>query len=224
MENLDFFPVGRQWRMPLWIGLLLAVISVDAAELDVTVLDRYGRPVPNVAVFVQSDPEIRLPVPRELAVMELVDTRFAPNVLVVQAGTRVQFPNKDFVAHHIYSFSEPNNFVLPMFKGNTKPQVEFGNAGVVTIGCNIHDDMVGYILVVHSAIFSTTGVDGTTRLIADNPDGLSVSIWSPRIRLDDENLTQSVKAGRSARMTFLLTEELRALDNDESAALSWNEN
>ena len=99
MENLDFFPVGRQWRMPLWIGLLLAVISVDAAELDVTVLDRYGRLVPNVAVFVQSDPEIRLPVPRELAVMELVDTRFAPNVLVVQAGSSVQ----TMISSHITS-------------------------------------------------------------------------------------------------------------------------
>ena len=74
-----------------------------------------------------------------------------------------------------------------MFKGNMRPQVEFGDAGVVAIGCNLHDHMVGYILVVDSPAFATTGRDGTTQLLADNPDGLSVSIWSPRIRLNDES-------------------------------------
>jgi plastocyanin len=224
MEYLDIHPVGRQWRIPLWVGLMLAVVSAGAAELDVTVLDRYGRPVPNVAVYIQADPDVRLPAPTKLAVMNLVDTQFVPDLLVVRTGTRVQFPNSDIVAHHIYSFSKPNNFVLPMFKGNMRPQVEFDDAGIVTIGCNLHDHMVGYILVVDSPAFGTTGLDGTTRLMADNPDGLSVSIWSPRIRLHDESLTQTVKAGRSARMTFSLTEELRASHIDKSAALSWNEN
>lgn len=110
-----------------------------------------------------------------------------------------------------------------MFKGNTRPHVDFKDAGVVTIGCNLHDHMVGYVLVVDSPAYGTTGPDGTTRLMADNPHGLSVSIWSPRIKLDDENLTQTVKAGRSARLTFLLTEELRASHNDQPAALPWNE-
>ena len=223
MERLDLFPVGRQWQILLCAGLVFAVISADAAELDVTVLDRYGRPVPDVAVFVRSDPNLSLPEPAELAVMNLIDTQFVPHLLVVQTGTRVQFPNNDVVAHHVYSFSSPNNFVLPMFKGNMMPQVEFDDAGVVTIGCNLHDHMVGYIFVVDSLVFGTTNANGITRLIAENPDGLSVSIWSPRIKSDEENLTQSVKAGRSARLTFSLTEELRASHNDRLAALSWSE-
>lgn len=224
MEYLDFLPVGRQWCTALWISLMFAVITTDAAELDVTVLDRYGQAVPNVAVYIESDPGASLPAPTRIAVMDLVDTQFVPHLLVVQTGARVQFPNSDLVAHHVYSFSRPNNFVLPMFKGNMRPEVEFDDAGVVTIGCNLHDHMVGYIFVVNSPAFGTTGRNGTARLIADNPDGLSVSIWSPRIRLDEENLTQSVKAGRSARMTFSLTEELRVSHNDKSVALSWTEN
>ena len=224
MEYPDFFPVGRQWRLLLWAGLLFAAISVDAAELDVTVLDRYGRPVPNVAVYIQSDPEITSPAPTNLAVMKLADTQFVPQLLVVQTGTRVQFPNSDPVAHHVYSFSSPNKFVLPMFKGNMRPQVEFDDAGIVTVGCNLHDHMVAYILVVNSPAFGTTGADGTTRLIAHNPDGLSVSIWSPRIKPDGEILTQTVKAGRSAQLTFLLSEDLRASRIDQAVALSWNEN
>jgi plastocyanin len=224
MENPDIFPVGRPWRLPLCAGLILAAISVDAAELDVTVLDKNGRPVPGVAVYIEADPEISSPTIVNAAVMKLANSQFVPELLVVQTGTRVRFPNGDVVAHHVYSFSSPNNFVLPMFKGNATPQVEFDDAGVVTIGCNLHDDMVAYILVVNSPTFGTTGTDGTTRLIADNPDGLAVSIWSPRIKLDDENLTQIVKAGRSAQLTFVLNEELRASRNDQSVALSWSEN
>lgn len=223
MKNPHIFPVGRQWRLPLCAGLVFAAISVDAAELDVTVLDRHGRPVSGVAVYIQTDPETSSPAIANRAVMQLVNTQFVPKLLVVQTGSRVQFPNRDVVAHHVYSFSSPNNFVLPMFRDNMTPQVEFDDAGVVTIGCNLHDHMVAYILVVNSPIFGTTGADGTTRLIADNPDGLSVSIWSPRIKLDGENLTRIVKAGRSAQLTFLLNEELRASRIHQSAALSWGE-
>jgi plastocyanin len=224
MEYPVSLPVGRRWRMALWVTPLLAVFPAHAAELDVSVLDRYGRPVPNVAVYIQPDPDERPVASTNLAEMNLEDIQFAPQLLVVQTGTRVQFPNNDQIAHHVYSFSKPNSFVLPMFKGNMRPHVEFDAAGIVTIGCNLHDHMVGYVLVVDGPAFGTTGPDGRTRLLADNPEGLSVSIWSPRIRLDDENLTQTVKAGRSARLTFLLTEELRASHNGGSEALSWNEN
>jgi plastocyanin len=223
MECLDFFPAGRHRRLPLWASLILAVVSAEAAELDVTVLDRYGRPVPNVAVFVHSEPDENPPLAvANPAVMNLIDMRFVPHMLVVQTGTRVQFPNSDVVAHHVYSFSSPNNFVLPMFRRNMTPHVDFDDAGVVAIGCNLHDQMVGYILVVDSPAFGTTGADGTTRLIAENPHGLSVSIWSPKMQRNDEHLTQTVKPGRSARLTFELTEELRASHDDQTAALSWH--
>ncbi len=111
-----------------------------------------------------------------------------------------------------------------MFKGDLQPQIIFDHDGVVTLGCNIHDHMVGYILVVDSLIYGKTNSDGVTILTADNPGGLTVSIWSPRIDLKHENLTQTIKAGRSARITFSLKEKLRAPHADESEALSWNEN
>jgi len=217
MKFPDFFPAEQRRRMVPSLILLLAVFSADAAEIEVTVLDRDGEPVPNVAVYVQSDHDILLPAPTDTVVLNQIDTRFVPHLLVVQAGTQVEFSNSDVIAHHIYSFSRPNDFVLPMFKDDLKPQVNFDHGGVVTVGCDIHDHMLAYIFVVDSNVF------GKTRLTTDNADGLTVSIWSPRIKLNEEELTQIIKAGRSAQLTFSLTEKLRALHIDEAEALSWNE-
>lgn len=206
------------------VALLLAGFSSKAAEFEITVLDRHGEPVPDVAVYIQSEREAGTGNAENLALMQQVDFRFEPDLLVVQTGTRVQFPNHDVVAHHVYSFSRPNNFVLPMFKGGMRPQVEFEHAGVVTVGCNLHDQMVGYILVVDSSVFGKTGRDGKLRLEAENSQGLTVNIWNPRLKLENENLAQSVNAGRSAQLTFLLTEELRTRRTEEMEALSWREN
>jgi len=207
----------------LSVALLLAVFSSNAAEIEVTVLDNDGEPVPNIAVYVQLDNDGPLPVSTNSAVMAQIDTRFVPHLLVVQTGTQVEFSNSDVVAHHVYSFSNPNNFMLPLYKGDLQTQIAFDHDGVVTLGCNIHDHMLAYILVVDSHVFGKTDADGKTQLTTDNPNGLTVSIWSPRIELDHENLTQTVKAGRSAQITFLLTEKLRAPYSDELEALSWNQ-
>ena len=223
MEYLEISSIAWSKRMVLAGALLLTAVSSNAADIEVRVLDRHGEAVPNVAVYVESDREEPLPAPTDIAVMDQIDQQFVPHLLVVQTGTRVKFPNSDVIAHHVYSFSEPNNFMLPLYKGDLQPRIFLDHSGVVTLGCNIHDHMVGYIFVVDSQVFGKTDHEGKTRLIADNPDGLAVNIWSPRIKLNEEILTQTVNAGRSAQITFSLTKKLRAPHGDESDALTWNE-
>lgn len=212
----------RQRRAGVLAALTLAANSTGAAEFEVTVLDRYGGPVADVAVYVEPD-QSREAAPASAAEMRQLDFRFDPDLLIVQTGTRVEFPNDDVVAHHVYSFSKPNNFVLSMFKGSMRPHVTFEHAGVVAVGCNLHDHMVGYILVVDSGVFGKTGRDGKVYLEADNPQGVTINIWNPRIKLETEKLAQFVKAGRSAQVTFLLTEELHVYRGDGMEALSWRE-
>lgn len=217
-------PIERQGRIVALIVPFFAVASGNAADFDVTVLDRHGEPVPDVAVYIESDDTGHSPPPAEPAVMDQLGSRFVPDLLIVQTGTRVRFPNNDAVAHHLYSFSTPNDFVLPMFRGNMNQQVEFRHDGVVTLGCNIHDHMVGYILVVDSEIFGKTDRNGKVRLTSDNPGGLSVSIWSPRFGPHEKNLTRRVRAGRSAEISFVLNEGMSAPHTRETAASLWSDN
>ena len=95
------------------------------------------------------------------------------------AGSEVQFTNSDSTSHHVYSFSRPNAFALPLYKGNARLAQRFEQPGVVVLGCNIHDSMLGYIVVVDSSRSGVTGADGRVTL-PDVPAGRHiVRAWAP---------------------------------------------
>jgi plastocyanin len=191
--------------------------SAYAAGISVTVLDRDGRPVPDVAVWVDGvesgNHEERT------VVMDQVDSRFVPHVLVIQTGTRVEFPNSDVIAHHVYSFSDPNDFMLPLYKGEAHAPVRFDSPGVVTLGCNIHDQMLAYILVVDTPSYSKTDSDGKAHLDpAPNGKG-TVTIWSPRIKSKSGAQTLPV----SANVEFRLNDELRPEHGETESGIEWSD-
>jgi plastocyanin len=187
------------------------------------VLDNEGQPVPGVAVYIEGATPSSAPAGTS-AIMDQVDQRFVPHLLVVQTGTLVEFPNSDIVAHHVYSFSHPNHFKLSIYKGHAHAPVSFDQNGLVVLGCNIHDHMLAYILVVDTPVFSTTNDDGVAMLDAEHGESATVSIWNPRIRDDANNLSVSVEAGdHENTVAFNLVKPLRAPHHGHSEALSWSD-
>lgn len=113
------------------------------------------------------------------AVMDQRDSNFAPGVLPVQVGTLVSFPNSDTVQHQVYSFSPAKPFELPLYSGTPLEPVRFDRPGVVVVGCNIHDWMIGYIVVLDTPHFGKTGEDGQATLQA--PAGrYLLRVWHAR--------------------------------------------
>jgi len=206
-------------RLTLILGLLAAV-SVQAGTIDIAVVDVDGQPVADVAVYVASANSAPPPTSQK-AVMDQRDTQFVPHILVVQKGTSVEFPNSDVVAHHVYSFSKPNNFVLPLYKGDPHNPVALEHDGIVTLGCNIHDDMLAYIVVVDTDKFGITDENGRLSVEVDDMAAESVvNIWSPRIR--DRELSQVVASGASSA-TFSLQKKLRPPHNPGTEGAQWSE-
>jgi len=208
--------------------LITALASTQwalAAEISVSVVSNDGQPVPEIVVFVKElgvaiDPH-RAP---QSAVMDQRDVRFEPHILVVEKGARVEFPNSDTVAHHVYSFSRPNEFVLPLYKGTPPAPIAMQHDGVVTLGCNIHDGMLGYIVVVETSAFGTTDEQGqVTVSVSDDASGYEVSIWSPRIRDSKDPIVQTLSALPDDEVTFNLKKALRSAHVDQSDALEWEE-
>lgn len=214
--------VGSKQRIEMCLAALLAALAGQACAgtLDVRVLDADGEPVANVAVYVtQGDATTARAA--ESAIMDQRDTRFVPHILIVQKGTMVEFPNSDVVAHHVYSFSKPNDFVLPLYKGDAHEPIKFEHDGIVTLGCNIHDQMLGYIVVVDTHTFGTTDDIGILSVAIDAAGGdATVSIWSPRIR--DQNLSQTVAATATAA-TFSLQKKLRPAYDSDTDSMQWSE-
>ncbi|WP_196767929.1 hypothetical protein, partial [Streptobacillus moniliformis] len=71
-----------------------------------------------------------------------------PHVLAITVGSEVRFPNRDKLRHQVYSFSKAKTFDLPLYSGHPAAPVRFDEIGVVELGCNIHDGMIGYIVVL----------------------------------------------------------------------------
>jgi plastocyanin len=214
----------------LWRFIALSICLVGcqaaaccAAEITVSVLDRDGDPVPDVAVYAGFAGDDEWQADGTNAIMDQVDQRFVPHLLVVQKGTTVDFPNSDVIAHHVYSFSKPNDFILPLYKGDAHPPVTFRYAGLVTLGCNIHDHMLAYILVVDSDAFGMTGEDGSVRLDVGDRQPESVTVWSPRINPRKENLTRSLQAGAGEAVVFELQGRLRPPYDDQQQSLQWSD-
>ena len=172
---------------------LLACIgtTVHAAPLSVHVLAADGKPLRGAVVQVSSvDAPTRHAVP-EHAVMDQINRAFAPDLLVLPVGSTVLFPNSDSVAHQIYSFSPVKRFQLPLYHGKPYPPVEFDQTGIVTLGCNIHDSMLAYVVVTDAAYFGRTDPSGLWS--ADVSQGrYRVSIWHPRLREEAATLGQEI--------------------------------
>ena len=104
------------------------------------------------------------------------DRQFSPQVLVVQTGTAVNFPNFDTVRHHVYSFSPIKVIDIKLYSGTPTEPVVFDKPGVAALGCNIHDRMAAHIVVVDTPTFARTDAQGQASF--DLPAGEhAVKLW-----------------------------------------------
>ena len=182
--------------MRILFALALIALTGDAAlaqnGIVATVVDSKGKPVADaVVVAVPADGPVRLSSRRD-AVIDQVDKEFTPKVNVILVGTPVIFPNHDNVRHQVYSFSPAKRFELPLYAGVPAQPVMFDTPGVVVLGCNIHDWMVGYIYVSESPYFAKTRADGKAT-IADLPARVYVvRVWHPQLEGSETATRQTV--------------------------------
>jgi plastocyanin len=200
--------------------------SGHAASIRVSVLDRDQRSVGDVVVTVTpraSANAASAPAPR--AVMDQVDKQFVPHLLVVRVGTEVAFPNSDTVAHQVYSFSPAKRFQLALYRGHAHPPLTFDKAGVVVLGCNIHDDMLAYIFVTPAPYFGKT--DAAGKLILDDlpPGEYEVVLWSPRFNEPQPGLTRSLRLEEAQQfdLSVQLTRALSPEPRPRPAKPSWDD-
>jgi plastocyanin len=210
----------------VWILALLIGAPAAAGTLRVVVVDDHGQPVERVAVYAVPSKSVAPAAGVRNATMDQAHSAFVPHVLIVQTGTSVLFPNNDVVSHHVYSFSEPKTFELGLYKGNAHPPVVFDRAGLVVLGCNIHDSMLGYILVVDTPHFALTDTQGALALEGMAADDYEVHVWSPRLRPNDMPAVKKVAiaADGAATLTFKLEGKLLPDQDRElrtSSTLSW---
>jgi plastocyanin len=153
-----------------------------AGDLRVSVLDSAGHSVAGVVILAESDTPQPDKHATRSAIMDQQHMQFVPRILVIQTGTAVDFPNSDQIQHQVYSFSEPKRFKLSLYAGHKYPPVVFDRPGLVTLGCNIHDGMIGYIYVTDSAFFGRSDDAGQLQLHGLPAGNYTLTAWHPQIQ------------------------------------------
>ena len=199
------------WRAGHTLGSLMMLFAgwCHAATLQVQVKDRSGKPVNDVVVTV-SDGRMAASADGRKWIMDQMNLRFVPQVLIVPVHASVQFPNSDSVSHQVYSFSKAKSFQLPLYKGKVHSPITFDVPGLVVLGCNIHDEMIGYIYVTAAHWFGETDTSGMFNVPDVNAEKVTVTIWSPYIADPEKSLTREVQLSDvSSPVTFTLIKPLR---------------
>jgi plastocyanin len=201
--------LGMRRVAPKMLALCLAAPAAQAGELDVTFVTAAGRPVPDAVVMVRPDSargSARVAGPY---VMAQKGMQFAPYVLIVPAGAEVSFPNLDPFHHHVYSFSKARPFELKLYGRDETRKVRFDRAGVVGVGCNIHDNMSAYIRVVDTPFAAKTAAGGGA-VVRDLPaGGATVVVWHPHLKAPDGEVTRRVTIPASGAARLAVTGDLK---------------
>jgi plastocyanin len=179
-----------------------AALSATAGSVSVTVRGQQGQPLVDAVLMLE-------PVGAKVPVKPMADVeigqrqrRFEPLVSVVTAGTAVSFPNRDTVRHHVYSFSPAKKFEIKLYVGKPEKPIVFERSGVVVLGCNIHDQMVGWVVVSDTPWWAKTASPGTARW-DDVPKGAyQLRAWHPSLPAGSPGLTKPLTVNGSEQLTM----------------------
>lgn len=205
--------------------LALPRAAAAGGTLAVTISGANGAAIEGAVVIAEPlQPPARTHAAQK-AVMDQHNLMFVPDVLVVMTGTAVDFPNSDQVRHQVYSFSGAKKFELALYAGRAHAPIVFDKPGLVTLGCNIHDNMLGYIWVTDSPWFARTGADGKLQLHELAPGDYTVRIWHALLNESGPQLEQrvSIVDNQASSASFRLTRPLRAPTHNHGADKKWED-
>jgi plastocyanin len=131
-------------------------------------------PVPGAA----SDPALGAPSPSANVRLIQKNKSFEPHILVVPAGSSVEFPNHDPFFHNVFSLFEGKRFDLGLYEAGTTRMVRFDRPGISYIFCNIHPEMSAVVITLATPLYAISTRDGQLS-IANVPYGrYRLHVWS----------------------------------------------
>ena len=176
---------------------LAASWAAAPAVMQVQVVDERGMPVRDAVVELAPSGGWRGGVIRFgwKPAMAQKNVAFVPGTLVVAKGTAVVFPNLDSVRHSVYSFSKAARFEIDLYGRDQSRTQSIPLTGTVALGCNIHDQMRGYIRVVDTPFAGKTDQNGIVRLTGMAAGGYQLTVWHPRARTPGGEFKRSLAMG-----------------------------
>jgi len=188
----------------------------SAHTLTINVLDVNKKPLENMVVYVE-------PIGHKVSVKNTKtleigqqDKAFVPYISVMQLGNNVEFNNQDNITHHIYSPVGENKFSVKIRSGQKIVKNDFTEAGEVSMGCNIHDWMSGYMLIVDTPFFAKSDKSGHTEIDLDKSGQYKVVVWHPQMQEADNKLSKIINVNNAMEVTMQLSKPMDAIPSQKN--------
>lgn len=177
------------------LSALLPWTGASAAPYQVRVTDARNAPLADAVVMLRSPRTGARPalnISAQPVAIEQIDREFVPRVTVLPVGSRISLPNNDAVPHSVYSFSPAKQFEFDAYVGSSPRVLTLDKTGIITLGCNIHDWMVGYIVVVDTPLAAQTDASGTVSFASVADGDYELRIWHPQQRAGEHVVITTV--------------------------------
>lgn len=187
-------------RFRIFLGLVLATLAgcslamgqgvTVTARVTVAVEGKKGKvhDARNAAIWLtpaEATPTAIGPLPHPRLTQK--NKSFQPHVLVVEVGSKVEFPNRDPFFHNVFSLFEGKRFDLGLYEAGTTRDVQFDKPGVSYIFCNIHAEMSAVIIAVNTPYYAVSDARGELVIPNVTPGRYAMHVWYDGIPQDTLN-------------------------------------
>lgn len=151
----------------------------------------------NILVYLTKTPDQTTP-PQEVFVLDQNNLTFLPHILVIPKGSTVSFPNNDKVDHNVFSLSRTKKFNFGSYKPGVSHNVTFDKPGIVELRCDLHSEMISYILVMKNSYFALTDKKGNFTLDVTGlaPGKYFLKTWHEKLKNSKMAIDLAVAAGK----------------------------
>ena len=179
-----------------------------AQQIQIEVVDPKQKPVADVVAYIVPLDQQDLPTTDNIIEIGQFDKSFAPYISVMQKGNTVKFSNRDDITHHIYSPLGANKFSFKIKAGQHHTKTDFDQAGVVTMGCNIHDWMSGHLLILDTPYFAKTDKKGAATIDILQQGKYQLTIWHPQLKEPENRLSLIFNSKEKQKLQLALTQAM----------------
>jgi plastocyanin len=144
----------------------------------------------NVVVYLESKSlKKEYPPPEKHITLDQKNLVFIPRVLPILKGTTVDFLNSDDVQHNVFAPGKVEKFNLGTWGLGGVKDYTFNKPGELVVLCNVHSEMVAYIIILENPYFTQTDKDGNFRMENIPPGTYQLKTWHEKMKSVPQEVT-----------------------------------
>jgi plastocyanin len=153
-----------------------------ARSITGTVKVKSLRSLENILVYLAKAPAATGDHDTAEYVMDQQNLAFLPHILPVPVGATISFPNHDKVDHNVFSLSRTKKFNLGSFKPGEGKKVTFDKPGIVELRCDVHAEMIAYIMVMKNPFYAVTDANGKFTIPNVPTGNILIKTWHEKLK------------------------------------------